>query len=117
MEIHGRNRVKQPAFFPQEMADIIAYLIQPGHAGDPDDSGRGKIFFVQKQCNLCLGKGHKTLDLTLLKGRIFAFFMVEAIWNHGPKILKEMRKTKVPWQNYDGREMAELKEYLNGRMP
>jgi hypothetical protein len=54
--------------------------------------------------------------LTLLKGRIFAFFMVEAIWNHGPKILKEMRKTKVPWQNYDGREMAELMGYLNGRM-
>lgn len=43
--------------------------------------------------------------------------MVEAIWNHGPKILKEMRKAKVPWQNYDGREMAELMENLNGRMP
>ena len=109
--------LKQRALSSQEMADIIAYLYSTRYAGEPGEPGRGKTVFAQKHCNLCHGKAQKTLDLTSLKGRISAVFMAEAMWNHGPKMIEEMRKAKVPWQKIDRREMADLMEYLNRGIP
>jgi hypothetical protein len=39
------------------------------------------------------------------------------MWNHGPKMLEKMRKSKVSWQKMDGKEIADLMEYLNRGIP
>ncbi len=109
--------LKQPTLSAQEMANIIAYLYSIRYASEPGDLGRGKTAFVQKHCNSCHGKEQKALDLTPLKGRISAVFMAEAMWNHGPQMLEEMSRAKVPWQKIEGHEMADLMAYLNRGAP
>jgi uncharacterized protein (DUF3820 family) len=43
--------------------------------------------------------------------------MAQAMWNHGPEMLERMRKTKMPWQKINEKEMVDLMEYLNRGMP
>jgi mono/diheme cytochrome c family protein len=114
MEEKGMER---PALSPQEMADLVAYLFSTQYFDDPGDPGRGKNVFNKKQCNLCHAKGTKMPSLSVLKGQISPIFMAQTMWNHGPEMLEKMRKAKVPWSKIDGKEMADLMEYLNRGMP
>ena len=102
---------------PQEMADLVAYLFSTRYFDEPGDPERGKTIFVKKQCSLCHGKGAKGPNLSSLKGQISPILMAQMMWNHGPQMLDEMRKAKVPWQKIDGKEMVDLMEYLNRGMP
>jgi len=114
MEEKGLGR---PSLSSEEMADIIAYLFSTRYFDEPGDPQRGKVVFTKKQCGLCHVKGAKTRDLSSLRGQISPIFMAETMWNHGPEMLERMRKAKVPWQKIDGKEMADLMEYLNRGMP
>jgi mono/diheme cytochrome c family protein len=114
MEEKGMER---PTLSPQEMADLVAYLFSTQYFDDPGDPGRGKNVFLKKQCSVCHAKGAKMSNLSVLKGQISPIFMAQTMWNHGPEMLEKMRKAKVPWSKIDGKEMADLMEYLNRGMP
>ena len=114
MEEKGMER---PTLSPQEMADLVAYLFSTQYFDEPGDPERGKNVFIKKQCNLCHAKGTKMPNLSGLKGQISPIFMAQTMWNHGPEMLEKMRKAKVPWRKIDGKEMADLMEYLNRGMP
>jgi cytochrome c551/c552 len=109
--------IKRPNISPQEMADLIAYLFSMRYFDEPGDSERGKEVFVQKRCNLCHGKGAQMISLAGTKGMISPIFMAQAMWNHGPEMLEQMRKTKMSWQEITGKEMVDLMEYLNRGTP
>jgi len=113
MEKKGMER---PTLSPQEMADLVAYFFSTQYFDEPGDPARGKAVFERKQCNLCHSKGAKTSNLSNLKGQISPIFMAQMMWNHGPEMLEKMRKAKVPWRKIDGKEMADLMEYLNRGM-
>jgi len=113
MEEKGIHR---PALSPQEMADIIAYLFSTRYFDAPGDPGRGKALFLKKRCDLCHGKG-KVPDLSNLRGQISPILMAQTMWNHGPQMLEEMRKIKVPWQKIDETDMVDLMAYLNQGSP
>jgi cytochrome c len=102
---------------PQEMANLIGYLFSIRYFDEPGAPDRGKAVFIKRQCNLCHAKGSKQLDLSALKGQISPISMAQMMWNHGPDMLEEMRKSKVSWQKIDGEEMVDLMEYLNRGMP
>jgi len=114
MEEKGIGR---PTVSPQEMADLVAYLFSTQYFDEPGNPEEGKKVFIKKQCNLCHTKGTSAPNLTTLKGQISPILMAQAMWNHGPEMLEKMRKAKVPWRKVDGKEMADLMEYLNRGMP
>jgi mono/diheme cytochrome c family protein len=114
MEEKGMER---PTLSSQEMADLVAYLFSTRYFDEPGDPEKGKYVFIRKQCNLCHPKGAQTQSLSVLKGQISPIFMAQTMWNHGPGMLEKMRKAKVPWSKIDGKEMADLMEYLNQGMP
>jgi cytochrome c len=114
MEEKGIGR---PTLSPQEMADLVAYLFSTQYFDEPGNSKEGKKVFIRKQCNLCHAKGTSAPDLTGLKGQISPILMAQAMWNHGPEMLERMRKAKVSWKKVEGKEMADLMEYLNRGMP
>ena len=114
MEEKGMER---PTLSSQEMADLVAYLFSTQYFDESGDSEKGKNVFVKKQCNLCHAKGTKIQSLSGLKGQISPIFMAQTMWNHGPEMLEKMRKAKVSWNKIDGKEMADLMEYLNRGMP
>ena len=109
--------MEHPTFFPQEMADLVAFLFSTQYFDEPGDPERGKNVFTKKQCNLCHAKGTKMPNLSGLKGQISPIFMAQTMWNHGPEMLEKMRKAKVPWTKIDVKEIADLMEYLNQGMP
>jgi len=92
------------------------YLSQSDTSTNPAIQVVGKTIFTNKQCHVCHGKGKK-LNLADLKGQISPIFMAQLMWNHGPGMLEKMRKEKVPWQRFNGEEMADLMEYLNRGTP
>ncbi len=105
--------IKRQDISPQDMADLVAYLFSMRYFDEPGDVERGKKVFAQKQCNLCHGKGGKMVSLAGMKGKISPIFMAQAMWNHGPGMLEQMRKLKISWQEITGKEMVDLMEYLN----
>ena len=109
--------MERPTLSPQEMADLVAYLFSTQYFDEPGDPEEGKNIFVKKQCNLCHSKGTKMPNLSALKGQISPILMAQTMWNHGPEMLEKMRKAKVSWRKIDGKEMADLMEYLNRGMP
>ena len=111
-----RRGISFPTLTSQEMADLVAYLFSTRYFDEPGNPEKGKSVFVKKQCNTCHVKGAKTGDLSLLKGQISPIFMARTMWNHGPEMLERMSKAKVPWQKMDGKEMADLMEYVNQGM-
>jgi cytochrome c len=114
MEEKGMRR---PSLSPQEMADIVAYLFSTRYFDEPGDPDRGQAIFAEKKCNLCHGKSAKGPDLSGLEGKISPILMAQALWNHGPEMLEQMRQARVPWQKMDGKEMVDLMAYLNQGMP
>jgi cytochrome c len=109
--------IERPILSLKEMADLVAYLFSTRYFDELGDPQRGKNVFIKKQCNLCHAKGTKMPNLSALKGQIFPIFMAQTMWNHGPEMLEQMRKAKVPWQKIEGKEMIDLMEYLNRGMP
>jgi mono/diheme cytochrome c family protein len=109
--------MERPTLSSQEMADLVAYLFSTQYFDEPGDPEKGKHVFVKKQCNLCHAKSTKMQNLSGLKGQISPIFMAQTMWNHGPEMLEKMRKAKVSWSKIDGKEMADLMEYLNRGMP
>ena len=109
--------MERPTLSPQEMADLVAYLFSTQYFDEPGNPERGKNVFIKKQCNLCHAKGTQMPNLSVLKGQISPIFMAQTMWNHGPEMLEKMRKAKVPWSKIDGKELADLMEYLNRGMP
>ncbi len=109
--------MQRPTLSPQEMADLVAYLFSTQYFDEPGIPEEGKKVFNQKQCNLCHSKSAKMLNLSGLKGQISPIFIAQTMWNHGPEMLEKMRKAKVPWRKIDGKDMADLMEYLNQGMP
>jgi cytochrome c len=106
-----------PELSPQEMADVVAYLFSIRYFDEPGNPERGKTIFARKQCHLCHAKESKKQNLAHLKGQISPILMAQAQWNHGPEMLEEMKKAKVPWQKIDAKEMVDLMEYLNRGTP
>jgi len=111
------KKMERPTLSPQEMADLVAYLFSTQYFDEPGNPEEGKKVFAKKQCNLCHSKGTAMQNLSGLKGKISPIFIAQTMWNHGPEMLEKMRKAKVPWRKIDGKEMADLMEYLNRGMP
>jgi len=111
------KKMERPTLSPQEMADLVAYLFSTQYFDEPGNPEEGKKVFAKKQCNLCHSKGTAMPNLSGLKGKISPIFIAQTMWNHGPEMLEKMRKAKVPWRKIDGKEMADLMEYLNRGMP
>jgi mono/diheme cytochrome c family protein len=111
------KKMERPTLSPQEMADLVAYLFSTQYFDEPGNPEEGKKVFAKKQCSLCHSKGTAMPNLSGLKGKISPIFIAQTMWNHGPEMLEKMRKAKVPWRKIDGKEMADLMEYLNRGMP
>jgi hypothetical protein len=39
--------------------------------------------------------------------------MISTLWLHGPRMLHEMERKKLPWPKFTARQMSDLIAYLN----
>lgn len=117
-KIMKQKEVKRPQLSAQEMADIIAYLFSLQYFDEPGDRIKGSKVFEEKYCIKChtvnAKGGLKGPDLKNWSKQVSPISMAQAMWNHGPSMLTEIKKMGLTWPKFEGKEIVDLMEYLKG---
>lgn len=113
-------KVSRPVLSSGEMADLVAFLTAYRYylteLGSPADPQRGRDVFERKRCAVCHGapgdwsKAGPSLESH--KRRFSAIFLAETMWNHGAEMAALMRRYRIAWPKFEGREMGDLIAYL-----
>ena len=111
-----KKGIERPQLNAQEMADIIAYLFSLQYFDEQGNREKGEKVFKEKYCIKCHtvnGKGGlKGPDLKEWRKQVSPISMAQAMWNHGPSMLAEMKKMGLSWPKFVGKEIVDLMEYL-----
>jgi cytochrome c2 len=100
-------------FAPDEMRDLLGYLWAQQFFQDPGIPSAGRRVFTAKRCASCHDEAGRAPKLS---GAGFnGSSMVSALWRHGPSMLAQMQKDRVPWPRFEGSQMADLIAYLNAK--
>lgn len=109
-------KIPFPTLTGQEMADLVAFLYTLQYFAEPGNAARGREVFERKGCAACHGVsgrgGAGAPDLTKTLGKASPIEIAAAMWNHGSAMAQEARARGVPWPNLDGRDLADLVEFL-----
>jgi len=110
-----RDVARQP-LAPQELADIITYILALGYVDRGGDVGRGQQVFATKGCVQC----HEPSDVSAAGGPPVAQLgamatpvrMASAMWNHGEAMLERMTEAGLAWPVFSNNETVDLLAYL-----
>jgi mono/diheme cytochrome c family protein len=105
-----------PALNGEEMRAIVAYLQTTHLFSAKANATRGKKVYTDKKCASCHDDAASGApNLADLKGKFYPFFMVAALWEHGPAMQQKMRQKGIPWPRFKVPDMADLLAYLNSK--
>ncbi|MFQ5462517.1 MAG: c-type cytochrome [Phycisphaerae bacterium] len=100
----------------QELADLLAYVLELSRGDRSGDPHAGAVLFEQKGCNQCHeatetanGVGPPVTELSRDAGPVD---MAAAMWNHGGAMLERMTEAGVSWPVFDDDEMVDLLAFL-----
>jgi mono/diheme cytochrome c family protein len=109
-------KIPFPTLTGQEMADLVAFLHTLQYFAEPGNAVRGRETFERKGCAACHGtsarRGTGAPDLTKTLGRASPIEIAAAMWNHGSAMAQEAQARGLPWPNLEGRDLADLVEFL-----
>ena len=103
-----------PELSADEMRQILAYVWARQYFRGEGNVDRGKRVFTAKNCAVC--HNDPSSGAPKLGGRKDSYSditMVAALWEHGPRMLEEMNRRKLPWPRFTGQQMSDLIAYLN----
>lgn len=118
IEKHG---IEYPNLTGEDIVNISAYTRQAAIGGptirmSPGDPSNGKVVFKEKKCNQCHlaeSKGRIIApDLSKIELKKGVTEIAGLMWNHGPMMMKFMKKEAIAWPTFKGNEMADLIAYL-----
>lgn len=113
----SRRNLPRTTFSGQEMADILAYLYFVNYANVPANPERGGAIFVKK-CSPChsVGGGQRVgPDLGITRNLDEPIAVIAAMWDHAPKMERELRTRGLPWPRLEPGEAADLTAFLLSR--
>ena len=99
----------------QGAADLFAFFASSRYFEKAGDAGRGKEIFTRRGCEGCHGvsatsRGIKPVDKW--DGVNEPMALVEAMWNHAPRMMEATGARKVSWPVLSGQDLADLQVYL-----
>lgn len=110
--------VERPTLSPNEVKDLIAYLLFIGFAGEPGDPTNGRRVFNAKGCAKCHGRTAKpdqpAPPLDPMRRPLTPIGIAQAMWNHGPQIEAELAEMHLERPAFKRGEMADLVAFLIG---
>ncbi|MBI4595577.1 MAG: cytochrome c [Candidatus Tectomicrobia bacterium] len=118
VEIMEEKGLTRPNFTPKEMSLLMAYLYYLNYFDQPGDFTRGERVFKDKACINCHslgGTGGKVgPQLDKYQRYMSSISFAQAMWNHGPKILKKMAEMGIKWPHFKGSEVNDFLAYIRG---
>ncbi len=114
------RRVTPALFTSREMTNLIAFLsayqYYLSEVGRPGDPAVGRRLFAEKGCARCHALGDERWEkpgptLKYYKGDA-PIRIAQAMWNHGPEMVKAMRQNGVTLVKFQGDEMIDLMAYV-----
>ncbi len=116
MRVMREQEIAKEPINPQELADIVAYILALGNTDHSGDPTRGEQIFARKGCVEC----HENGDLSgigappvgQLGGHGTPVNMATAMWNHGETMLARLTEAGLSWPVFNDREMVDLLAYL-----
>lgn len=103
---------------PDEMSSLAAYLLFLRFRSAPGDAAHGRVLFQERSCARChqLGGQGGTVGPRLdeLREYASAFFLAQALWNHGPDMAAKMEQLKIERPRLEGNDVADLVAFIRG---
>lgn len=108
-----RRAVPRVTFSGQEMADVIAYLYFVNYANVRGDPEHGRALFAAK-CSACHGSPRRqgVPDLGSVPALDEPIAIIAAMWNHAPKMERELQKRGMAWPRLEQGDAADLTAFL-----
>lgn len=109
-------KLSWPTFKEKEMGDLVAYLYYLSYFDEPGNPEEGRRLVREKECLTCHtigGRGGK-IGPNLDRMKVYAspIFMAQAMWNHGPLMVKKMADLGISPPSLEGREVVDLLAYI-----
>ncbi len=109
-------RIDRPQLTEQEMTDLFGFLFYVRYLGEPGSVAKGKRLLQTRGCINChsIGGSGGTVapDFLQLEGYAASLQMVQAMWNHGPKMKEEIERSKTTYPQMSGQEITDIAAYL-----
>lgn len=110
------QEVERKPIEPQELADILAYVLALSNTDREGDATNGARVFARKGCDQCHDSEEMTEGggptINQLGHDALPVSMAAALWNHGETMLERMTEAGISWPVFDDREMVDLLAYL-----
>ena len=110
--------IDRPAITPEEMNHLAAYVFFVNFRSGPGNVARGRELFKERQCSRChqLGGRGGTVGPRLdeLKEYVSAFFLAQALWNHGPQMAGKMQEMHVERAQLEPGDVSDLVAFIRG---
>ncbi len=108
--------LRYPEITDQEMAELFSFLYFIRYVDEPGDPVAGKNLLSNKGCIRChsiLGKGGKIgPDLTRWGVYINPIVWAQKMWQHAPRMEKEMKRKDMAWPKLNAKDMINLVAYI-----
>ena len=109
-----RRRLTQVKFSGEEMADVIAYLYFVNYSNIGGTPGRGAELFAERcaSCHTVSGPDRVGPNLAEAPRLDEPIAIIAAMWNHAPRMEKELRKQGLVWPRFQPGDAADLAAFL-----
>jgi mono/diheme cytochrome c family protein len=109
-------RVPRPSFQDNELGDLIAFLYFLNYFDEPGDPRIGKILFSEKHCIQCHAVdgegGSEGPGLNELPRGVSPLRIAQDLWNHGPAMMRSIRRKGLSVPVFKDGEIIDLFAYL-----
>lgn len=112
-------RLARPTFEDDELADLVAFLYFLNYFDEPGDPRVGKALFAEKHCIRCHAVGREGGSIG---PRLDAFprgapplRIAQGLWNHGPSMVRAIRRMGLDLPQFRGSEIVDLFAYLRSQ--
>ncbi len=110
-----------PKLTPEEMGSILSFLYYLKYLDEPGSAREGEKLFSRKGCIQCHRIGDKGGDvgpaLDTLSVYASPVFLAQKMWNHGRKMIRQMKQKGIEIPRFQDNEVADLLAYLQSVNP
>ena len=108
--------VPRPNFTQDDMLNLIGFLYYLRYLGEPGSVANGKKLLNSKGCLNChniSGEGGLVgPDFNNLQKIASPLYIVQAMWNHGPAMQKEIKKLNLEYPTLEGKDIVDISAYI-----